>query len=290
MAQLGSALDWGSRGRGFKSRRSDFVFHSIVFTRQRCGESLVWLGRHRVDQHPCDRKLSERASVTIRCAATAPEHYHERYSLEANRHAENLLPLITELLLASNLAQRDLDAITVGVGPGSFTGLRAGIALGVGLGLGLDVPVFGVSSLTALACALSSFDTTSGRKGDQPELIGALLDARRGEYFFAAFTPDLEQVVAPCILPGTTLANDIAALTQHRSLWVAGQAALQNLDASLLAPRTFYERPEVLFPSARAGATLTGSVHATLDPLPQYLREPDVKVPQLPPNPLVGVD
>lgn len=196
---------------------------------------------------------------------------------------------MTQLLSSLQLTQRDIDAVSVGVGPGSFTGLRAGIALAVGLGLGLDVPVFGVSSLTALACALAT-SSAALHAPKPPELLGALLDARRGEYFFAAFTRDLTSVVTPCVLSANTLHADIERATGQRSIWIAGQAAVERLDATLLAPPDVYSRPEISFPSAQAVARLTGTVHATPDPLPQYLRDPDVKVPQLPPNPLVSVD
>lgn len=232
---------------------------------------------------------SDRATVAVRQTGSQPETYHERFSVEGNRHAENLLPLITQLLSSLQLSQRDVNAVAVGVGPGSFTGLRAGIALAVGLGLGLDVPVFGVSSLTALACGLATSDATRNAT-TPPELVGALLDARRGEYFFAAFTRDLTPVVAPCLLSANTLTADIERAAGQRSIWVAGQAAVERLGATQLAPPDVYLAPEISFPSAQAVARLVGTVHATPDPLPQYLRDPDVKVPQLPPNPLVSVD
>jgi tRNA threonylcarbamoyladenosine biosynthesis protein TsaB len=214
---------------------------------------------------------------------------HERFSVEANQHAENLLPLISELLASLTLTQRDIQAVSVGVGPGSFTGLRAGIALAVGLGLGLDVPVFGISSLLILAASLLSCPVGQAY-GDKPELIGALLDARRGEYFFAAFTHDLTTAVAPCLLSAATLNQHIQMHVGQRSIWIAGQAAVESLDPTFRAPAECYADTSVLLPSARLAARLTGTPHATLDPLPQYLREPDVKVPQLPPNPLVAVD
>jgi tRNA threonylcarbamoyladenosine biosynthesis protein TsaB len=233
---------------------------------------------------------SDRATVALWRACDETHARHQRFSAEANRHAENLLPMLTELLVSVGVEREALDAICVGVGPGSFTGLRAGIALAVGLGLGLNRPVLGVSSLTALACALTNAGARSMQSAVLPQLVGALLDARRGEYFFAAFTPDLTPVVPPCVLPRDNLDEAIAVLVERRSIWVAGQAAVHCLGPALLAPRSFYDEPEVLFPSAHAVAILSTTAHATPDPMPQYLREPDVKVPQLPPNPLVSVD
>ncbi|MEB2323652.1 MAG: tRNA (adenosine(37)-N6)-threonylcarbamoyltransferase complex dimerization subunit type 1 TsaB, partial [Sorangiineae bacterium] len=90
-------------------------------------------------------------------------------------HAELMLPLIARLLAEAGWARGSLDRLAVGVGPGSFTGVRVGIALAQGIALGLGVPVVGVPSLAAMARAAP------------PHVSGLrvpLLDARRGEVFF----------------------------------------------------------------------------------------------------------
>src|SRR5438552_3135763 len=90
--------------------------------------------------------------------------------------AERLLPLIAELLEEAGWPRSSLDRIGVSVGPGSFTGLRVGIACAQGLSLGLGIPLVGVTSLQAMARAV-------------PEsILGlrcAILDARRAEVFAA---------------------------------------------------------------------------------------------------------
>jgi tRNA threonylcarbamoyladenosine biosynthesis protein TsaB len=110
-------------------------------------------------------------------------------------HATRLLPLAARLLADAGLRFRDLDRIAVGVGPGTFTGLRIGVASARGLAQSLGVELVGVSSLRALAVAVtrSGLDASAERSAD-PSDDGALgvlavLDARRGEVFAAAYAP-----------------------------------------------------------------------------------------------------
>ena len=88
---------------------------------------------------------------------------------EAESRTVEVLADADRLLRAEGLAASDLDAVVVGTGPGSFTGLRIGLAAARGLALGLGLPVAGVSTLDALA---------AGRPGSLP-----VVDARRREIF-----------------------------------------------------------------------------------------------------------
>jgi tRNA threonylcarbamoyladenosine biosynthesis protein TsaB len=85
--------------------------------------------------------------------------------------AVTLLEDVDALLRPAGVHPSDLDALAVGVGPGSFTGTRIGLSVARGLALALDLPVAGVSTLAALA---------AGAPGDVP-----VIDARRGEVFVA---------------------------------------------------------------------------------------------------------
>lgn len=89
----------------------------------------------------------------------------------SRRHVEVLLPAIEAVLDAGGIAARDLDGIAVDVGPGLFTGLRAGVAGAKGLGLGTGVPLVGVRSTKVLCAALA--DVTAS--------VAAALDVRKGE-------------------------------------------------------------------------------------------------------------
>ena len=91
-------------------------------------------------------------------------------------HAARLLGAADEALAAAGVGWEDVERLAVGVGPGSFTGLRIGIATARALAQGRGLPVVAVSTLEALA-----------RGADGP-LVLAAIDARRGEAFAAAWS------------------------------------------------------------------------------------------------------
>ncbi|MBL4635050.1 MAG: tRNA (adenosine(37)-N6)-threonylcarbamoyltransferase complex dimerization subunit type 1 TsaB [Kofleriaceae bacterium] len=98
-----------------------------------------------------------------------------------NSHSEILLSLVDEALRHASLTLRDLQTIAIGQGPGSFTGLRIGMATVKGLCFASEVSLTPVSSLAAVA--LDGF-----RHCPSDSLLLSVLDARRGEIFVCAFT------------------------------------------------------------------------------------------------------
>ncbi|MBI1179081.1 MAG: tRNA (adenosine(37)-N6)-threonylcarbamoyltransferase complex dimerization subunit type 1 TsaB, partial [Alphaproteobacteria bacterium] len=94
--------------------------------------------------------------------------------------AERLLPMIEETLAEAGLGYGDLDLIAVTVGPGTFAGLRIGVAAARGLSLATGVPAAGVTSLEALAFAALP-DLGEG------ETVVAAVDGRRGQLYRQAF-------------------------------------------------------------------------------------------------------
>ncbi|WP_416897036.1 MAG: tRNA (adenosine(37)-N6)-threonylcarbamoyltransferase complex dimerization subunit type 1 TsaB [Minwuia sp.] len=118
-------------------------------------------------------------------------------------HAEALAPLIHRALTATGLAAADLSAIGVTVGPGTFTGLRIGLAAARGMRLALKRPLTGVSTLELIAVRATA------RWPDRPVL--AALDARRGQvyaqYFRRADGPWPEAWSAPFAAPAAAAAD-----------------------------------------------------------------------------------
>lgn len=107
-------------------------------------------------------------------------------------HAEALVPLIDRVVAQSEGGFAALDRVAVTVGPGSFTGLRVGIAAARAIGLACHIPVVGVSTLAALAAPL-----LMERK---PGVIGVAIDARHGLVYLSAFGPDGKALVPPQIV------------------------------------------------------------------------------------------
>src|SRR2546430_9995513 len=92
-------------------------------------------------------------------------------------HSERLMAAVDRLVADCGLSPHDLDGLAVSIGPGSFTGLRVGIATAKGLGLALDLPIAAVPTLDALAGRLPFADTP----------VCPILDARKGEVYLSRY-------------------------------------------------------------------------------------------------------
>jgi tRNA threonylcarbamoyladenosine biosynthesis protein TsaB len=110
-------------------------------------------------------------------------------------HATRLLAMARELLAQADIRWAELERLAVGVGPGRFTGLRVGIATARGLAQSLDTQLVGVSSLRALglAAAHDASEKSSSGAHEQPRRgTIAVIDARRGESFVAAYPAEAD--------------------------------------------------------------------------------------------------
>lgn len=96
------------------------------------------------------------------------------------RHAERFFETLDAVLGEAGLGRADIDALACDLGPGSFTGIRVGLASAKGVALALGVPLVGVSSLQAIA------EAAFGAAGGQAP-VATLLDAKRGETFLAVY-------------------------------------------------------------------------------------------------------
>ncbi len=166
---------------------------------------------------------------------------------ERTSRAVTLLQDVDALLRQAGAHTRDVDALAVGIGPGSFTGVRVGLATARGLALALGVSVAGVSTLEALA---------AGAPGAVP-----VVDARRREVFVLLGEP---RVVAPGdleLLPGSLVVGSGAV--RYRAVFEAAGAEIPPNDDERHVPR------------ARFHAQLARDFGPAEAVEPLYLRIPD---------------
>ena len=148
----------------------------------------------------------------------------ERELLAERRHAALLLPTLNALLEESGIELAAVGAVGVGIGPGSYTGLRVGIASAQGLAGGLDCPLSGVDSLQAAAWA----QLTPG------QTAWLTLDARRGNVYAGLYERSVDSVrtvleplkVASGELAGRAAADGLALVeaAAPSAAWIARRA------------------------------------------------------------------
>jgi tRNA threonylcarbamoyladenosine biosynthesis protein TsaB len=152
----------------------------------------------------------------------------------AHRHGEELLSRLDALLARQNAKAEDLGAVIVGTGPGSFTGLRIGLATAKTLAYGLDIPLLGISTAHALALAADG------------EVIVTLPAGARDRYLVRVrVTSGQVEEVEPARLVGSSVeapagaesvpvvAVDFEPSDVSRAAWELGRHAVDGLAASL---------------------------------------------------------
>lgn len=176
-------------------------------------------------------------------------------------HAERLMGQIGAVLAEGGKTYGDIERISVSVGPGSFTGVRVGVAAARGLALALAIPAIGISTLEALAA--DARDALPGLP------VLAAIDARRGQVYAQAFGADGIAVGEPTVVP----------MEEAEALALPG-AIIAGSGGSLLPTGVPPDR--LLFADRSTGAIATFARLAAARephtaPVPLYLRAPDAK-------------
>ena len=117
----------------------------------------------------------------------------EKINAEQKDHASFLQPAIKELIAGLNIALEDIDAVAVAAGPGSYTGLRVGMATAKGLCYSLNKPLISVNSLEILAVAAKN---ATSKNISENILFCPMIDARRMEVFTALYNDEIKEMVA----------------------------------------------------------------------------------------------
>jgi tRNA threonylcarbamoyl adenosine modification protein YeaZ len=126
------------------------------------------------------------ASSTSACVGVAcgSEVLAEELLMHKREHAERMYATIERVLAIAKLELRQLDALVVGLGPGSFIGVRIAVATAKGLALGANKPIVGVSTALSLAANVS----VQG-------LVGVVIDAKKGQVYASTYERDADRLV-----------------------------------------------------------------------------------------------
>lgn len=220
---------------------------------------------------------TERLSAAL---ITTDRRTFERREDTRSAHCELLAKFISELTGEAGVALDAVDGIAVSVGPGSFTGLRIGIATAMGLAYGLGVKTCGVGTLEALAW------NTGQREG----LVCPLIDAKRGEAYAAVFRMGAGRpgiVVEPAAVPVNKLAALLDGLKEPVTITGPGVEKFRPLLESAGGPTLAFVSPEAAKPSAVAVAELgmlvfeAGGGVGPVELQPVYLRRSDAELAKM---------
>ncbi|MFM2042696.1 MAG: hypothetical protein RLY86_1272 [Pseudomonadota bacterium] len=194
--------------------------------------------------------------------------------------AERLIPLVQELLAGAGIGFDRIDRYGVTVGPGTFTGLRIGLAAARGLALAAGKPLVGITTFEAVAHGVPPADAF-GR------IVLACVESRREDLFLQAFDGERRPLTPPTYLLPADLAAWAMAQLSPAPLLLAGDAAERAALALGPWPMGTARRTTTGVAEAADGATAVARLTATLAAAdlatrpadPFYLRPPDVTVP-----------
>jgi tRNA threonylcarbamoyladenosine biosynthesis protein TsaB len=197
------------------------------------------------------------------------------------RHTTRLMALVVEVLGAAGAQWADIDRIAVGVGPGTFTGLRIGVATAQALARVREIELVGVSTLHALARGASA----SSGAPKAADAVMAVIDARRGEVFAAGWAAaeagqsGATPILRPRALTPKGLAQTVSS--DHRSWLAVGDGAvefreaLEHAGAWIPEPDSELNRVSAVEHCRLALALEVGPPEGVQ---PEYLRLPDAEI------------
>ena len=200
------------------------------------------------------------------------------FSLQVDRvHSKKLMPMVDQLLEAAGVEATQIEAIAVSAGPGSFTGLRIGMATAKGLAYALSVPLTGVSTLAGLCYNCIPADA----------LLCPILDARMSEFYTALYRWENEQlvpVIEDSVMRREKLIQMLAG-EEGPKIVVADQALESNLNLNeAFSGSILYAPPHQALPRGVSIALLgykqieNGAGDSLLSLQPAYLRRSQAEI------------
>ena len=199
----------------------------------------------------------------------------ERLKLLERGHAEEIFPMISEVLSDAKIDWEEIDCLGITYGPGTFTGLRVGLAAARGIALTRKIPISAFSSLHAIAAGTFRIDELK-----DVESFLVVSDARRNEVYIQSFNNEAQPLVEPALIQ----ISDVISWASSKNIGIIGSGV----------DPLFYKIPEVSsrlsllkgehYPQARDIAALTEEAMSRSTwsyegpPSPIYLRAPHVKM------------
>ncbi|MBK20575.1 MAG: tRNA (adenosine(37)-N6)-threonylcarbamoyltransferase complex dimerization subunit type 1 TsaB [Rhodospirillaceae bacterium] len=195
------------------------------------------------------------------------------HKIMARGHVEKLIPMAEAVIAQSPVEFDDLDLISVSIGPGSFTGIRAGLAAAKGFGLGLNIPVHGVTTLEAVAYA-----ACKARSSAAPLPIVVALETKRSDFYVQRFDQSGLAINRPAI----GLTEEIVSELRKEEVCLCGDGAPRVLASFDELQSSLIENLEqVQQPSAGDIAEIAANRYDNpISAEPLYIHPPAAKLPQ----------
>ena len=198
----------------------------------------------------------------------------EAKSSEWKKAAESLVPLVEHVMCESSLQRKQLQAVAISSGPGSFTALRIGMAVAKGIAFGLAIPLLPVPTMPSMAAA---FGATDG-------FVMAVIQARRNEYYYALYdAQEKAQALASGIWHNRVERGSLEDIKHYLSQYASQPIVmvgrqLQRLHEALMLSNVHYAEADFfsarsLFPFAEKMFANASSIPPIADVVPDYQQE-----------------
>lgn len=209
------------------------------------------------------------ATAACSVALSVNGEIREQFEIAPQRHAEQILPMINQLLSEAGIRLNQLDAIAVGQGPGSFMGVRIAVGVAQGLAFGANLPVIPVSTLQALA-------QTAYLQTQRPDIIVAW-DARMQAIYWGVYSVDNQQLMQPLCADALNAPNELNISVAKNWLFAgnAWQVYRQELTPVLNSSAeilTIYPHASAIIYLAEA-LYRAGQMRSPMELEPVYLRD-----------------
>jgi tRNA threonylcarbamoyladenosine biosynthesis protein TsaB len=187
-------------------------------------------------------------------------------------HSQRLMPMIEHVLANVELSPKDIKAIAVSIGPGSFTGVRIGISAAKGMAMALDIQTVGISALDGIACNLMGLYTGQ---------ICVITDARRKQVYTAIYEREKGKLTKDMVLPIEELIKKI----KKKTIFVGNACALycdtlkKELGDLVVVCPSHLDIPRassIAFLGEKMLRESNGLTHFDLKP--NYIRLPDAEI------------